>query len=370
MTNLGYLDGIRGYMALWVLASHLIQRAHGPDIFLVKGGIAVDIFMLVSGILMTHNILGREEKEPIHEARTWQRFFTRRFFRIAPLYYLAFAFAVVFYAPLAEMANALGGTNSSNISQWDNLAQNIILHLTFVYGLMPEWSSSNILPDWSLSLEMQFYLIFPLLLFLLRWNVVAFFVLMIAAYAIGMQFFCVYHDAPNCVRFPQPSVLALKITCFAAGMVLVYGTSFAKSTFARILCAISFVAFIAYEQRLTYTILAIGCAFMHIGAVHNINFRPAKFVHTISDQILSSRPSKFLGDISYGVYLCHFLILFPVLYYARGLGFFEIDSEWHRFLVATIAVGTPSILLAWLLHRHIETPGIQLGRDICSKYFR
>src|SRR6188474_908369 len=87
--HLGFLDGVRGLAALWVLIGHCM----------IWGGwfwgkfpeplIAVDIFMFVSGYLMIHQWNRRNGIGDAIPPGSAAEFWVRRFFRIAPVYILA-----------------------------------------------------------------------------------------------------------------------------------------------------------------------------------------------------------------------------------------------------------------------------------------
>src|SRR5438045_538898 len=87
-SHLGFLDGLRGGAALWVLLYHCVVWGSWNSLRLPDSKIAVDVFMVLSGFLMVHLSLERADREPIGTASTAVRFWIRRFFRIAPLYYL------------------------------------------------------------------------------------------------------------------------------------------------------------------------------------------------------------------------------------------------------------------------------------------
>src|SRR4051794_31191160 len=77
--HLPYLDGLRGTAAAWVFLHHVgvLNAIHYPVI--MEGPSAVDLFMLLSGFLMTFHYLAREAREPWTEPDTWFRFWLRRF---------------------------------------------------------------------------------------------------------------------------------------------------------------------------------------------------------------------------------------------------------------------------------------------------
>lgn len=162
------LDGFRGLLALWVFFSHATQFVGGPGGIVNRGGIAVDLFMMVSGFLMVWTVSSRATKEPFSHWSTWQKFYIRRFFRIAPLYFvaliIAYTFSDYYFELLRQIYVNLGKDFYRPFLQCQYpVPIDIFLHLTFIFGLFPCAASSNVLPDWSLSLEMQFYAVFPIL---------------------------------------------------------------------------------------------------------------------------------------------------------------------------------------------------------------
>ena len=87
--NQPFLDGIRGAAALYVLVAHCTIWGGGLD--LPDPKIAVDVFMVLSGYLMMYLAYRRMEVETPGTAAFAVRFWIRRYFRIAPVYYLILA---------------------------------------------------------------------------------------------------------------------------------------------------------------------------------------------------------------------------------------------------------------------------------------
>ena len=81
-SHLGYLDGLRGGAALWVVVAHC--GIWGGWSFLPNPKIAVEIFMVMSGYLMAYHYAAAELKGPVNTWQTAKAFWLRRFFRIAP----------------------------------------------------------------------------------------------------------------------------------------------------------------------------------------------------------------------------------------------------------------------------------------------
>ena len=89
--RIGCLDGLRGAAALWVLIGHAMLLTGLRVPLLSSPDLAVDLFILLSGFLMAYH--AERSRDDQGQPATWAKFWAKRFFRIAPLYWMA----VVFY---------------------------------------------------------------------------------------------------------------------------------------------------------------------------------------------------------------------------------------------------------------------------------
>ena len=107
-SHVPWLDGLRGIAAFWVVVSH-VQILTGLRYVAVLswGDLAVDLFMILSGFLMANHYIQRRATEPWDQTRTAVRFWVRRFFRIAPLYYALLATAMLLGPTLGEYRTAI-----------------------------------------------------------------------------------------------------------------------------------------------------------------------------------------------------------------------------------------------------------------------
>lgn len=142
------LDGLRAVAVLWVIAYHTWKRVGGTALqveyegtFRVanRGLLGVDVFFVLSGFLIS-SLLLREVESTGRIA--FGRFYVRRALRILPVYWLTLAIFCV-----------IDGENAGNA--WANVF--------FVNNLQPE-SAQAMKWTWSLAIEEQFYLLFPLIL--------------------------------------------------------------------------------------------------------------------------------------------------------------------------------------------------------------
>ncbi|MHB1328106.1 MAG: acyltransferase family protein, partial [Gemmatimonadales bacterium] len=159
------IDGLRGLAVLVVMLLHfnLMRPANAGEMAFVQllgtGWIGVDLFFLVSGFLIT-GILWEARGS---DGYFW-RFYTRRTLRIFPLYY-AFLFGLLVVLPMfMSQYAAEHATHDRRIWLWTYLS-NILMARDGWEG-MPSHTTHL----WSLAIEEQFYLIWPLVVYLLRYR--------------------------------------------------------------------------------------------------------------------------------------------------------------------------------------------------------
>lgn len=356
------IDVIRILAAWMVLAWHTSDYIGYRLPIFGSAAIAVDVFMNVSGFLMLFHFWERREKEPWNMPTTWLRFYIRRFFRIAPLYYFILLFLVVI-GLTPPYANSMGTT----LPTW----QWLLLRFSFLFGFIPHQTVNCAMPDWSLTLEMQFYACFPFLALALKHLKAGLFFFLCASVAAISRFLIGYYgDASphHLLFFPEPAVLPLKLHIFAVGMVvalvLMRGTQELKSKWF-------WAAFPAYlltcKENFLWLLAAVYWASYAVCFIPRVRIRFFNSLRAM-DQMLQKLPlRKILADCSYGTYLIHNIIITLILtriwpHLPKGQG-----SLW-RFVPAFILILVITTLLSYLLHWVVEKPGITFGRKI-TKFF-
>jgi peptidoglycan/LPS O-acetylase OafA/YrhL len=362
------LDFLRGLSAATVLISHTSNfiSSEKPLLPFYWGSFAVDIFMLISGFLMLwHFYERRSVGETWGTSKTCMRFYLRRFFRIAPLYYCMLIIVYLFNDSLRHCveqdqinlhyAPGLGpGAPPGNIT----LGQ-ILSHFSFAFGLIPSFAASNMLPDWSIGLEMQFYLFFPFLaLLLVRSQFVGGVLLLLALNWVSLKVFSGV--------FPMPSFLPLKINCFLVGMLLAAGlyekVNIAKRTFL-LLLALVIAGF--YMQK--FLLACFLFAFYELAITCGTGLPGIDKTMNQVRRLIGHKVFKFAADTSYGVYLIHIPLLVLVLRLMPAVCPFAELSAFKRFLLCLTLILPLVYALAFLAHKYIETPGISLGRKLVKR---
>ena len=144
-SRLDFLDGIRGVAAFWVLIGHCMIWGGWYGIPLPNPKVAVDIFMLVSGYLMFHLAEERAQSEPSGQFATAIKFWARRYFRIAPVYYVALVSSFLLGDTIQSGMLSL---QHANFKHWvgsiyfpwhfNYSISSFFMHLSFLFGISPK----------------------------------------------------------------------------------------------------------------------------------------------------------------------------------------------------------------------------------------
>lgn len=356
------LNGLRGIAALWVIVghAHILSGFHVPIIG--DPDLGVDLFVLLSGFLMVFQFNLKKEQEPWMATSTWKAFWIRRFFRIAPLYYVMLAMALMagpYLFDARTVIDSFRGAEPQAASRYlDSGITNVSLHLTFLFGLLPPYAFRTPLPDWSIGLEMQFYAVLPFIMVLVAkvgWLrglasvIVGALVLNLVMARIG-------------ITYPMPSFLPLKIHVFAAGMALAAVLKMDRSAalFACACAAGLMLLPFGGHHTFMHSVVRVSTVLVFFSLVHGYHWNVLqRGVFGFANWLLSSRFCKYLGELSFGAYLTHLLIMQPVVAWLITNATMGRTELWFWSLVITTPVVYGLALFGYLL---IELPGQALGK--------
>lgn len=337
------IDGLRAIAILSVLLFHA-----GVDGF--SGGfVGVDIFFVISGFLITATLV-REIKE---KRLSLLGFYERRFRRILPMAFFVILMCIIVgyfvldsyhYKKLAESV----------------FANNVFLSNIYFQGEVSYFDDPSelkpLLHTWTLAVEEQFYLIFPITLVLIsyfrvsgvRWLYMALAVsFMLSVYMTGNNSSeAFYYVHSRAWQFLLGGVLALSFSSRSRndrGTSLIAGVGL-------FLIVYSIVTF-TEETRFPGPYAAIpsmGAAFIIYSGSNGSTF---------VSRLLSLQPFVFIGLISYSLYLWHW----PIFVFFKFYNIIELGS-WQKIGLIII-----SVFLSFLSYRFIETP-IRLRRVFESRH--
>ena len=95
MQNYKFINFFRAIAAFWVLLAHCMIWGGWYGIPLPSAKIAVDLFMVISGFLMASTNIDKNGSSMLLDFRSWIYFWIKRFFRLAPAYYLSLFLAII-----------------------------------------------------------------------------------------------------------------------------------------------------------------------------------------------------------------------------------------------------------------------------------
>lgn len=358
MNRVEHLDGLRGLAALWVLIGHCMILTGFSLPVIGMPDLGVDLFIILSGFLMTFQYNVRKDREDWNSPGTWLSFWIRRVFRVSPLYFCMLIAALVLgraiYADRMIIDGFIGNPFQSPERYTDASTTNFLIHATYLFGLLPNYAFRTALPDWSLGLEMQFYAIFPFAILSVRkvgWLPAA---ICICTISVGL----VFVTKKLGIIFPMPAFLPLKMHLFLAGMLIAAAVGRGKApylAFAMLLAAIP----VGGGRDLLH--LAVR-ELIVVGFFSLVHWRSVPSIDRLAG-LLGSSPFHWLGELSYGVYLVHLLILHRVAAWTIDQWGHDISSA-ARFAIAFGIVAPIAYSIAYATYVLVERPGQKLGRSV------
>jgi peptidoglycan/LPS O-acetylase OafA/YrhL len=302
-----HLDGLRAVAVYLVVAFH-------SGITTLKGGfIGVDIFFVLSGYLVTQLLV--RDLHGLGRIRL-SNFYARRFRRLLPAAMVALVVTAAVFAAIAapsEFASALSGIRAAcvYVANWFFIRQSNNY-------FAPAIQSSPVIHFWSLAIEEQFYLIWPLLLFVIyrattrlrdrQWPAIRLTLCaLIAASLIAALIVSTsdlnrayYGTDTRAYQMLTGALLAISADLIGSRAWWVrLSKLFAGLSFAALLVLATDVVSVGPIQRGLAVVVATGVLLLSLDHGENGIVRRGLSVPT----------ATFLGRISYGTYLWHWLVI-------------------------------------------------------------
>ena len=330
--NMKYRPEIDGLRALAVVPVILF---HAGFEFFSGGFVGVDVFFVVSGYLITTIIIQDIDKKRF----SLVYFYERRARRILPVLYVVVFFTLIvsYFILLPEDLVSLGKSAisiplfSSNFYFWSERGY---------FGVANEMKP--LVHTWSLAVEEQFYIVFPLLLMMLKnYRKLLFVITAGFCLSLSASYYVTLIHFDTAFYFPVTRAWELLVGAFCG--ILLYRTSFKLTkNWANVVSIIGllfiFYAYILFDSSTLFPYLnalipVFGCALYIISSQNSSVVRKA----------FSNRIIVYVGLISFSLYLWH-QSLFAI---ARHLQIFENNQ------LILIAV---SFMLSTLTFKFVEKP--------------
>ena len=391
------IDGLRALAVAMVVIFHIYGFGAGSpevslfgifnlDSWLSTGYLGVDLFFALSGyLLMIPWAKNHYAGLPAPQLRSY---FLRRFYRIAPAYYVQLVILFFILAPIA-------------LTKWHVFSPlgviAILTHFTFTHYFFPMTSAGLGINGalWTLTVEACFYIALP---FTARFFVgnKAWRSLIVALLVAEIWKYLSFHELYDLLvwlvttTIPQmasyryePIVMKLflahqfpsQVFNFAIGMYFAglfcrmspdatrhFKGAMGSWLLVFLLAVFAFLAWLIIRLDVWQTVwlyiwfvvVALVCAGMIFSA---------SFTNTFSEKVLGSHPLRLLGIISYSVYLWHF----PIIYFAKNYWTPDGLSGPGKFYYLLVVCVFLTLSISYFSYRYIELPFLSLARGLNGK---
>ncbi len=339
------LDGLRCVAILIVLI------AHSRIGLLRVGGVGVDIFFVLSGFLITSILLSEHDR---FGSINYRNFYARRFLRLLPCMVLVIAFVAVErrlalgYWPLRDLSLSIGYAM--------NWARTMEIGNHFPLG-----------HTWSLAIEEQFYLVWPVIVALVcsrtrsprsRFAVLSSMAIAIMAYRCVMSGILsadrVYYGSDtHCDGLIFGSALAFFVATLPAGLLAANASRWVGWVFSPL--AVLTLGVIVFKTLLLKSSMGrAGSVAVTLASV-TIVLDIIAGSHCLLESILTQRLPIWIGKISYGLYLWHL----PIYY---------VLADFHLGWIAKLTIGIPlsiavSALSFYTVEKRIMSYKVKFTRE-------
>jgi peptidoglycan/LPS O-acetylase OafA/YrhL len=352
------IDGLRCFCVIGVLMQHFIDPRYTR--FFYTADIGVDLFFVISGFLITEILIKMKQKQSAK--RTLYVFYTRRILRIFPLYYLYWFLLFLFF--------------------YDKVRDSITWGMLYIYNFY-SIGHDNIQVSghlWSLGVEEQFYMIWPLILMLLPFKRIRIGIIVLLLLAVA---FLLYNFSPNSYAITYFHTLSCSVSLLT-GALLAYLKLFHTETLKRYLPYLSWTVPVALLGTLAIcTLVAIHKLgegylilfrfFVCIAGFYLIGRMSLNPFTGFWGRVLDNKWAKKIGQISYGIYIYHMLVFIVVAPYVnaaftkltefaifetRFLRYIKYNPSFIKMPVYALLV----IIVAWLSYVIYEMRFLKLKR--------
>jgi peptidoglycan/LPS O-acetylase OafA/YrhL len=272
------------------------------------GGTAVTFFFVLSGFLITYLLLAEKQQTGTISLKD---FYLKRIFRIWPLYFLIVTVGIFFIPFIHELT--IPGFEEYKIS-WVNTALFLSILPNIVFAT--EGFTPYLVQTWSIGVEEQFYMIWPLIFMCMRkpikGMIATIFIYVVAFILIRIGLTGAFAELAATEEFWSKMLSIIRYTridCMAIGGIGAYLLFERKPSFLR---AIYHPAVLTAALSITVVLMGAGIKFPAFGhqvyavlflvIILNVAVNPGKRILLM----LENNWMNYLGKISYGLYMYHF----------------------------------------------------------------
>jgi len=316
-------------------------------------GMGVPLFYTLSGFVLAYGYM-----DSLGTRDQVVRFYIRRFFRIAPLFYLMLGVWILF-----------------SRLRWGHFwvsYSDIALNLTLLFGLVPGRHESIVWAGWSIGIEILFYIIFPLLALLLTSRASALTAFCVSLVISSMEFRAL--RSLNVGSYAYMNLIT-HLPFFIGGILAYLVWRDDGFTRRRLLGRVMLLGTLCVAGSIVYSPIVHALLLSVRGVAVDLYIWAPVFGALIMsicyspNRMFVNRVTRHLGRASYSMYLVHPLMIvvlppgYRILDAALGLGVIGLVGRIGLTLTVVAAVASLSYLA-------VEKPGIKLGGVVAQKYGR
>lgn len=363
-----YLDSLRGLASISVVISHFVLAYrldlkfkiinYSPLHFFYDGFAAVTFFFVLSGYVLTVSLKNRESIELIS-------FYLKRIFRIFPAYLVVLIVSLLLYS-FFKVINTNPVSSEWINSFWDK-PLNFINFLKQIFFIVPDINFAELVcQNWSLNVEMKFSFLIPFLfiiykktnfIFALIFNIILYYLFNLPVYIFHFSFGMTLAMNQDSILIYLEKIKKNKKIILVSFIVLFYTYRYTLPMY-----------YYYYYREQSY-VLSNEDLIWFITGLGSFLILSYCFISTILQKILNLFFLKFIGKISYAIYLIHMMVLIfivPILIkYLNDIDITDIYMVWVlslSFLLIT------TIFFSYFLTIFIEIPIANFGNKMINKY--
>ena len=354
------LNALRFFAAYLVVIHHAEQIRMKYGLFNLKeyslfnnGGIAVTFFFVLSGFLISYLLF---KESDITNNISVKKFYFRRMLRIWPLYFLIVIIGIIF---LPYILDFIGYSYSLPYS-FNDVILYYILFSPFMVNIF--YGHHLIEPLWSIGVEELYYIVWAPLFKFLRNYILPIIILIIFVRSLLMYAsFLGYFDPVIRRLIKMLRFEAMAIGGLGAYLIYNYSSILTHFLFSRLsqFLLIIFVLLRIFAFKLlvaqsvvfnflftTPVISQLVIMIIFAWLIINISLNPKSIVR------LDNKILNFLGNISYGIYMYHMLVIFGIVVFFKQ--YLLIMNSFPSSIIFYLLITTLVIIVSYLSKRFFE----------------
>lgn len=350
------LDGLRFFSFLIVFFAHSFSTQHAyikqePWYQLIKvrmfsdGDIGVSFFFVLSGFLISYILLKEQERNGTINIKS---FYMRRILRIWPLYYLIVVFGFLIFPMLKTYFGQVPQESADPL-----LCSTFLNNFDRIINGKPDAAALGGL--WTIAIEEQFYLLWPLLFFITPPRYYQF---IFMAVLVLSTLFRVFYGEKNVIDLHTVGVITDMAIGGLGAYLILHNSWFVNrieglSRYAIAMAYISILIFLAFKKELFSNETMLVLKRIILASVFLVIILEQNYARNSLFKIGNWKLVSTLGKYTYGLYCFHVI---GILMSVTLLQKFSLNQHsWQLWLLEVPMSFAMSVILSWLSYHYFES---------------